>query len=92
MAFLAALPLYLISLRYLIVLGMWAAVSMSSPFCMAIAKAFFQLSIEYGLVLERVMPTYMGIVLYKLQFIYIPRVKYVLSWVPYVNNYVRYEP
>jgi hypothetical protein len=39
-------------------IGIWGAVGMNSPFFVALAKSSIQILLEYGLVLERSLPNY----------------------------------
>ena len=91
MGFVGALPLLFISLRYVVVLGMWGFVAMHSPFFMALAQAIVQILIEYGIVFERKTPVLMTQFYFRLEHVYIPRVKYFMSWVPYANRYFNLE-
>ena len=72
-SFLALIPLWIIPLRYLVVIGLWLGVSVSSPFCVAVFRSFLQLGIEYGIVLERTVPTYMSELFERIDKVYIPR-------------------
>jgi hypothetical protein len=83
-----AIPLLFIPVRYFLVLGLWATVSLSSPFCVALRQGLVQIVLEYGIVVERVMPVYMNSLHAKLETVYIPRIVWVLSWVPIVNRYL----
>jgi hypothetical protein len=86
--FLGMIPLWIIPLRYLVVAGLWLTVSMSSPFCMAIFRSLLQLGMEYGIVLERVVPTYMSELFERIDTVYIPRAQRVMRWIPIVRRYV----
>ena len=88
LAFLGMLPIIVIPLRYLAVVGLWGLVSLSSPFCMAVAKSVIQVALEYGAVLERVLPGYIEGALVRIETVYIPRVQAVLRWVPYISKYI----
>lgn len=46
------------------------------------------MALEYGIVLERFLPTYMNNLMIKFDSVYIPRIVYILSWVPVVNRYL----
>ena len=46
------------------------------------------MALEYGIVLERYLPTYMNNLMIKMDAVYIPRLVYILSWVPVVNRYL----
>ena len=52
----ATIPLIFIPIRYIIVVGLWSAVGMNSPFFSALVKSFIQISLEYGIILERALP------------------------------------
>jgi hypothetical protein len=39
LAFFAMLPLWIIPLRYIVVLGLWLSVSLSSPFCVTVGRS-----------------------------------------------------
>ena len=88
LGFFGALPLFIVPIRYLVVMGLWLVVSLSSPFCVAIGQAIIQILIEYGLVMERVLPVYMSHFHHKMENVYVPRVKSILSWIPIVNRYL----
>lgn len=87
-AFLGALPLLLVPLRYVVVLGMWGFVASFSPFLVAVGQAIAQIMIEYGIVFERLAPGYMTEFHHRFETVYIPRLIYFLSWIPYVNRYL----
>ena len=53
------LPLIFIPIRYLMVAGLWGLVSLSSPFCMTLAKSFLEVGLEYAVILERIAPSYL---------------------------------
>lgn len=44
--------------------------------------------LEYGIVLERVMPVYMNHVHFKMETVWVPRILWVLKWVPVLNRYL----
>lgn len=44
--------------------------------------------LEYGIVLERVLPEYMSTFATNLDAVYIPRLVYILSWIPIINRYL----
>lgn len=88
LVFLGMLPILVIPLRYLIVVGMWGAMAQNSPFLCALSASMLQIGIEYGIVFERKAPIIMTKVHWKLVNVYIPRIKYIISWVPYLNRYV----
>lgn len=88
LSFFLAIPLLFIPLRYFLVLGLWGTVSLSSPFCVALRQGLVQIVLEYGIVMERVMPVYMNSFHAKMETVYIPRIVWVLSWVPIVNRYL----
>ena len=46
------------------------------------------MALEYGIVLERYLPTYMNNLMIKCDAVYIPRLVYILSWIPVVNRYL----
>lgn len=46
------------------------------------------MALEYGIVLERFLPTYMNNLLIKLDSVYIPRMVRILSWIPVINRYL----
>lgn len=87
-AFVALLPMLFIPARYFVVAGLWGIVSLSSPFCIAIGKSLIQISIEYGIVLERTLPPYIDELFFKIEHVYIPRTQAILRWVPIVRRYV----
>lgn len=74
LAFLGMLPVIFIPLRYVAVAGMWGLASLSSPFFMAVFKSLLQVALEYGVVLERVVPVYIESLMWKMEMVYIPRV------------------
>lgn len=88
LAFAGLVPVLLIPLRYFIVIGLWGAIAQNSPFCVAVGKSIIQISMEYGIVLERTLPTYMGDLLDQIENVYIPRTLAILRWVPIVRRYV----
>jgi hypothetical protein len=88
LSFCCQLPLIFVPLRYLLVAGLWGLVSLSSPFCMAVAKSLIQVALEYGVVLERVLPSYIEGALVRIESVYIPRIQAILRWVPYINKYI----
>lgn len=92
MAFLATLPILLIPLRYIVVAGIWGGMAVNSPFAMAVGQAILQILIEYGIVFERKAPILMNTFHHKLEHVYIPRAKYILSWIPYASRYLPLEP
>ena len=73
-AFFGLLPLYLIPLRYIIVIGLWLAVAAHSPFWVALGKALMQIGLEYGIVLERWLPGYTYDLFSRCKYVYIPRI------------------
>ena len=86
--FLGLIPVLIIPLRYFIVIGLWGAIAQNSPFCVAVGKSIIQISMEYGIVLERTLPTYMSDLHESIENDYIPRTLAVLRWVPIVRRYV----
>lgn len=88
LGFFGTLPLIFIPLRYIVVLGLWGTVSLSSPYCVAFRQGVIQLALEYGIVLERFLPTYMNQFMIKCDAVYIPRLVYILSWIPVINRYL----
>lgn len=86
--FIALIPLWIIPLRYLVVAGLWLSVSLSSPFCVAVGRSILQLSIEYGIVIERMVPTYMNDLFERIDKVYIPRAQRIMRWIPILNRYV----
>lgn len=68
------------------VIGLWGAVAIHSPFWVAIGKALVQLALEYGIVLERWLPNYMEGLLYRLEHKYLPKIKYAISWIPFLRT------
>jgi hypothetical protein len=44
--------------------------------------------LEYGIVLERNLPTFMNQVVFKLEKVYIPRTVAVWRWIPLINRYI----
>ena len=83
-----ALPLVFVPVRYFLVAGLWGAVSLSSPFCVAVRQGLVQLTLEYGIVIERVMPVYMNHIHLKMETVYIPRILWLLRWIPVLNRYL----
>ena len=82
-------PLMVIPVRYFIVLGLWGIVSLSSPFCVACGQAIIQILLEYGIIFERYLPVYMTELHERLEnSVWIPRIFYILSWLPFVNRLV----
>lgn len=55
---------------------------------MAVFKSGLQILLEYGIILERYVPLKMQAVHHSLENVYIPRIIYILSWIPFVNRYV----
>ena len=86
LGFFCALPVYIIPLRYVLTLGLWSLVAMNSPFWLAVGKALVQIGLEYGIVLERWLPVYFDGLLYRLEHRYIPRIRYIISWIPILNR------
>jgi hypothetical protein len=86
--FVGLIPLWIIPLRYLVVIGLWGSVSLSSPFWLAVGRSICQLSIEYGIVLERVVPTYMNELFERIDTVYIPRAQRIMRWIPILRRYV----
>ena len=86
--FIALIPLWIIPLRYLVVAGLWLSVSLSSPFCVAVGRSILLLSIEYGIVIERMVPTYMNDLFERIDKVYIPRAQRIMRWIPILNRYV----
>ena len=87
-SFVALVPLWVIPLRYLIVAGLWLIVSLSSPFCVAVGRSILQLLIEYGIVLERMVPTYMTDLMERIDKVYIPRAQRIMRWIPFLCRWV----
>lgn len=85
MGFVGSLPILIIPLRYIIVAGLWGLVSLSSPFCMAVAKSWIQVALEYGVVLERVLPGYIEGAMIRFENVYLPKIYMILRWVPYIS-------
>ena len=70
----ASIPIIFIPFRFIILIGIWGAVGMNSPFFVAVLKSFIQILLEYGLVIERSLPNYMEKFNYNLEYAWIPRV------------------
>mmetsp|Transcript_7459 Transcript_7459/g.12609 ORF Transcript_7459/g.12609 Transcript_7459/m.12609 type:complete len:500 (-) Transcript_7459:99-1598(-) len=85
---LGLVPLWLIPLRYFIVLGIWGGVGAQSPFFMAIARSLLELALEYGIILETFLPSYMNDLHYRVEFVYIPRLVRVWRWLPLLNRLI----
>ena len=87
-SFVALVPLWIIPLRYLVVAGLWLLVSLSSPFCVAVGRSILQLLMEYGIVLERTVPTYMNELMERIDKVYIPRAQRIMRWIPFVCRWI----
>lgn len=55
---------------------------------MAVFKSGLQILLEYGIILERYLPLRMQQLHYSMENVYIPRIIYVISWIPIVSRYV----
>jgi hypothetical protein len=83
-----AIPLMFLPFRYIMVIGLWGLVSLSSPFFSAVFKSILQVFLEYGIYIERITPAKWEEFMTKIEIYYLPSIYAIIRWIPFAWNYV----
>ena len=84
----ALVPLWIIPIRYMVVVGLWGLVASHSPFFVSVGRSLLELGLEYGIMIERVFPKRMSRFQCDLETCYIPRIVAVWRWIPVFSWYI----